>query len=234
MKKQILLVLLIALCFIGYNHAQNTDILAISSSKVIDVYTNLQNPITIAVAGIPAEKIFVTTSAGTLTGEKGKYILTLPDSKTQYLKEVKLTIYELLKHGKQREIGIRNLRVKSVPKPLPVISSDNCGNSKDFSAGIIKFKDTKQLDQVTVKLENFYFKDIDYKVVKYKFLYLPKDTMQNQFIAGSDNSKLTEEMKTVLNNAQDQAIIMIYDIDASFSGSVPVRLPASISLTVKK
>lgn len=231
MKKQILLILLTAFCCKSYCQAPNTDILVISPSKLNIVYVALLNPITIAVAGLPAEKVLVTTDGGTLTGEKGKYLLSIPDTSTQKLKEVKLTIYEIIKPGKQKEIGTRIYRVKMIPKPLASISNDNSCNPKDYIDGEIYIKDLKSLDKVNVKIQDFPFHVLDYTVKKYRLVCATKT---NTTVLSGEGSKLTPEMKTALNNLKQGDVIIITDIYASFPSSNDKRLPGAITLTVKK
>ena len=232
MKKQILLLLLMVICCKSYCQIKNTDVLAISPSKMLVVYAALQNPITIAVAGLPAEKVMVAADSGTLTGEKGKYLLTLPASNS--LKEVKLTIYEIIKPGKQKEIGTRIYRVKRVPRPLVALSNDNNCYPKTFFGGEINLKDIRNMDQVTISMQDFAFKGLDYTVVKYKLMLVPKDTLIGASAFEGTGSKLSHEMKSALVYTKDNDIIMVYDIYCSISGSSEIRLPTSISLTVKK
>ena len=70
-----------------------------------------------------------------------------------------------------------------------------------------------------------------FTVSKYKLVYVPKRGNAQLFSANSP--ALTPDIKAALASPGKGDIIMIYDIDASFAGAVPVRLPTSLSLTVK-
>ena len=74
------------------------------------VYVALDNPIHVAIANYPAEKIQVKVSQGTITGEKGQYNWTV----------TKLGIATLTVFAEDKKIATFEYRVKPLPNPVPM------------------------------------------------------------------------------------------------------------------
>lgn len=199
----------------------------VSATKMLVLYANLPNPISISVPGYKPQDITASiVGGGTLTPDKnpGDYLANIPDAKKQLIKEVNIVVSVKSPTGGTRQIGQgTKFRIKTVPKPIPYFGSKTSG---DISVGEIKL-----VNFIAVRLEDFAFEGLKFTVSKYKLIYVPKKGNAQPFDASS--AALTQQMKSALASPGKGDIIMIYDIDASFSGSVPVRLPTSLSLTVK-
>ena len=223
MKRQFLFLLLVFLYSKGMPQNIGNDVLAISASKMLVVYVNLDNPLTVAVPGVSPEKISVIASFGTLTGSKGNYILNIPSK--DFPKEITLKIYQGTNPEDRKEIATQMLRVKMVPKPLVTL-----GN---FEGGEISVKDVKSLDAVNVILKDFYFDDLGYLVKSFKFYYVPQDTINQRFlIFNSTSNLLTPEMKTTLSNPKVRDKIIISEIMVTFPGSKEILIPSTVSLKI--
>jgi beta-lactamase regulating signal transducer with metallopeptidase domain len=92
----------------------NDNLVAVASPEKMNVlYIGVDNPVSIAVGGVPSEKVTANISGGTIIGENGNYIVRVA---TMAGPKVKLTIYV---DGKQ--VSVKEFRVKNVPDPMPRI-----------------------------------------------------------------------------------------------------------------
>lgn len=199
----------------------------VSATKMLVLYAALENPLSISVPGYRPQDITASiVGGGTLKPDKdpGNYLAVIPDAKRQYIKDVNIVVSVKSATGETRQIGTgTKFRIKSVPKPIASFGSKTAG---DISVGEIKL-----VNNITVKLDDFAFEGLKFTVSKYKLVYVPKRGNAQLFSANSP--ALTPDIKAALASPGKGDIIMIYDIDASFAGAVPVRLPTSLSLTVK-
>ena len=88
------------------------------------LYVGVENPLSVAVSGVPAEDLFPTLSRGTLkpTSEKGKWIAIIPGD----VKEVSVAVMAKI-NNVMRPMGVETFRVKPIPDPDPFIA-----NKKDI------------------------------------------------------------------------------------------------------
>lgn len=87
------------------------SVLAIASDHMNILYMGVDNPVTIAVSGIAAEKISATTDNGSISGNNGKYIIKVVKNDS--------AIIEVSVDGKK--IGKQKFFVKRVPAPVAYV-----------------------------------------------------------------------------------------------------------------
>jgi gliding motility-associated protein GldM len=199
----------------------------VSPTKMLVLYAALENPISISVPGYRPQDITASiVGGGSLKPDKnpGEYLAVIPDSKTQLIKEVNIIVSVKSPTGGTRQIGQgTKFRIKTVPKPIAYFGSKVSG---EISVGEIRL-----INFISVRLDDFAFEGLKYTVKKYKLLYIPKKGNATLFEANS--SALSPQMKQALSAPGKGDIIMIYDIYANFPGSSDIRLPTSLSLSVK-
>jgi len=127
-------------------------LITVSPKKMNIFYIGVDNPVSIAVAGIPAENLIPTISTGTIkqnpTGND--WIVDVPPGKKLALVKVYANI-----DGEKRQLGSKIFRVKNLPTPVATIAGKNSGFiDKDLilAAGAIapKMPDDFDFDQTFV------------------------------------------------------------------------------------
>jgi len=205
--------------------SQNTNnVVAISLNKMNVVYAGIDNPLTIAIAGIPSDKIVVTADKGTLSGNNGNYILSLPYLKNDTVKNITITIYFKSPDGNQNEIAKRVLRVKQVPKPEVYF-----GEKKDGDK--ITKDELNATDSIKVQMKDFVIDELQYTVKRYKLIFVPRGGNAQPF--ETKNVVCNSDIKAAFSKAVPGDIIMVYDIYATYPGSNEMRLPCYLSIEVK-
>ena len=200
--------------------------IAISATNLNVVYAALENPIRVVVSGIPCEKIQVVADKGTLKPDKngnGNYLLVVPDQKTELIKEITLTIFQVVEGGLKNELAKQVFKVKEVPKPIIYFG--------DKTEGQITKEELKSIEIVQVIMPNFAFEGLEYIVKKYKFTYAP--TKGKPVSIEAYGLVVNPEIRNLMNNCNTGDAFIISDVYAFFPGSSDIRMPGAITLTVK-
>ena len=87
-------------------------IVAIGLDKMNVFYIGVENPVTIAASGIKPENLFVKISLGSITGSKGKYVVTVTS-----VGETMIEVYGIV-NGKEIFLSKYAFRVKRIPDPV--------------------------------------------------------------------------------------------------------------------
>ncbi|MEZ5047333.1 MAG: GldM family protein [Chitinophagaceae bacterium] len=147
---------------------------SISLDKMNVMYVGLENPITVAASGVPANAISLSTENCTLnkTDGIGKYTSTVtkPGSKA------KITLSGKLADGTTKTFGTYEYRVKIVPSPYPMIAQKRGGT---IAANALKAQEV-----VFAKLEDFVY-DLDFPVVSFSVAYQAKNGTYDEAVSNS-------------------------------------------------
>ncbi len=192
-------------------------IAVISATKMNVVYIGLQNPISVSVPGVGANKINVTSSAG------------------GSLKKIKDGEFELSVDGSQRTVtisasvdgktmGIKEYRVRQVPKPQPMLGPID-------ASGSVSMGQLKSANFVLTALKDFAFEGVKYSPTEWNLVYKPKNGQAS--VEKGNSEQLTPRAKSMLNSARPGDIYILMGIKAKGpAGVVPV--PASLALEVRQ
>ncbi len=180
---------------------------AVEAVKMNVFYIGVDNPIRVAVEGVPSgELILRIDNGGTITGADGNYnvVVTKPGD---------ATISVLRKVGAQEQlISTQKYRVKRIPDPAPRLNDNFKGGATTKEALLAR-------NGVVALLENFDF-DADCKVVSYELTIVPEGqdpiSIQN---TGSDFSKHTREVLQRLSGMGDHV----------FFDDIKVRCPGDMA-----
>jgi hypothetical protein len=85
---------------------------AIALDKMNVLYIGVDNPVTIAVPNVPADKVFVTIDNGTITGSNGKYLATVTQPGTTTIR------VGTIKNDRKELLTEQVFRVKMMPDPV--------------------------------------------------------------------------------------------------------------------
>lgn len=151
---------------------------SIEAIKLNVMYVNLENPITITVAGIDpknvvprlvgckinyvtqvAENVGMATNA-VLRGSNGNYTVIIPSTKVS---DVQIQVSAKLPDGRMKAMGTKNFRVKGIPDP-----TFKCGQV-DFKSGTVELAKLKEAPAAQASLEGFVYEGVNYKIQSFKF-----------------------------------------------------------------
>ena len=92
----------------------------VSVDKINAVYIGLDNPISVAVPNVRSEDLIVSTIGGTITGERGNYILRPSDNEQSKEMVVNVSYY---KAEKLIAAGQKTFKIKRFPDPVLLFSN---------------------------------------------------------------------------------------------------------------
>ncbi len=181
---------------------------ALEAVRMNVFYIGVDNPVRVAVDGIPSSELILRIDGGaTITGKDGNYnvVVTKPGN---------AIISVLRKVGDQEQlISTQQYRVKRIPDPAPLLGGK-------FRSGVITKEQLLSGKGVIALLENFDF-DAICEVSSYELTILPKEQDPTSFnITGSN-----------LNAAAISLIEkLIGDGDAIFFDDIKVKCPGDAAV----
>lgn len=196
-------------CFNSTN--QNDIVTAVAATKMNVLYLGVDNPIAIATSGYDPSEIRVSIDNGTISGEKGQYVVR--PAKTG---EANVTVLY-----KEKEIQKSTFRVKTVPDPVAKVAGIK-------GAGAIDKHILLEQKEVVADMENFDF-DLRFKTISFSVV---ANIGGNSITKVSKSSKFTQEQYDLIKKVKPGQKVYIEDVKAvGPDGSI--RLLPPIALTLK-
>jgi len=172
--------------------------LSVSPTKMNVLYIGVPNPIDITASGVPAEKLNVSISGGSITkaGATGSYVAQVKAPGT-----VNITVTANV-DGQTKNLGSKQFRVKRVPDPVAKVAG-----KRD---GVVTKAELNAQAGVKADLENFDF-DMKFNVVSFKVSATIKGFTQD---ATSNSAAFTAPQKQIISQVPSGSKIYIEDIKA--------------------
>jgi gliding motility-associated protein GldM len=172
--------------------------LSVSPTKMNVLYIGVPNPIDITASGVPAEKLNVSISGGSITkaGQTGSYVAQVKAPGT-----VNITVTANV-DGQTKNLGSKQFRVKRVPDPVAKVAGKRDGT-------VTKAELAAQAG-VKADLENFDF-DMKFNVVSFKVSATIKGFSQD---ATANSAAFTAQQKQIISQVPSGGKIYIEDIKA--------------------
>lgn len=185
----------------------------ISADKMNVVYRGLDNPISVSLPGVSDNDLKVTTSSGSLSGAKGKFVL-----KPGAADEVTINVNAKLSSGEVNSPRI--FRVKDIPAAAGTVREE---------FGIVKMpKSSVARVSVGAGLPDFVF-DLELEVKSFKV------KVPGQLAVIVQGNSLNAAAKKALDRATRGDVITIFDIVAVIKNNTSYTLkkvyPVSIEIT---
>ena len=201
------------------------DPLATISATMMNVlYAGINNPISIAVPGVPQGSISATMTNGTLT-KSGDGWVAHP---TKVGAECVISVTAEM-DGQRTNVGSTTFRVRKLPDPSPFITyKDANGQTNRFKGG----KFSKALLMAAPGLDAAIDDDmlnIDYKVVSFETVFV--DAMGNGIPEVSNGSQFSERQKNRMRGLQRGKFFLIRNVKATGPDGI-TRTIASMDVTV--
>ncbi len=189
-----------------YNFSQDYIVMppsaSISATKMNVFYMGLDNPVSVAVSGVPQEKVRATMSGGggSLTSKGGgKYIVRVSSGK-----EATINVSADLGGGRTRSMGSQKFRIKPIPPPVPTVAGKTGGGIRK---GVVK-----GAPYVVATLKGFVFEGVKFKIISYKFSTVGSGNLLEE--APVRGARLTGRALSLLQKARSNQKIFFEDIKA--------------------
>lgn len=162
----------------------------ISATMMNVLYAGIDNPLSIAVPGIPGNAISASMTNGTLT-RNGDTWAAHPDKVgTEAVITVSATI-----DGRQQTVATTNFRVRKLPDPMPYIAyTDSKGNPERYRGGKPFAKSLLlQTDGIAAAIDDDML-NVAYRVLSFETVFF--DSMGNAIPEVSDGDKFSNRQKS--------------------------------------
>jgi gliding motility-associated protein GldM len=187
--------------------------LVVSADKMNVFYKGVDNPVSISVPGVSADKIKATISNGSLSRAKGGYNVRVSKGI-----EAIISVSAEMPDGTVKPMGKMNFRVKRIPDPVPYVAQKT-------GADNIKKVQLAAASKVFAKMENFDF-DLDVTVKSYVFSMVVNGALVEKEIKGN---RLDGQVKDLLKRARPGSKVYFEKIKVNMPGeTVPRTLPPII------
>ncbi len=180
-------------------------------------YIGVDNPITVSVSGIAADKIIVETDNGTVTstGKPGVYIVRV-DS----LNKTNITV-SYKSGGQTTTCALYSYRNKKVPDPRTYINSFR-------SEGVVLKENIASINGVFTRMENFDF-DCSFKPQSFSMSVIENGEWKEYKAIGPE---LSPEMRTALSRCEEEDKILFHNVMTKGPAG-DIRLVNAVVITVK-
>ncbi|MES2417198.1 MAG: gliding motility protein GldM [Bacteroidota bacterium] len=175
----------------------------VSSTNLNVIYAGIANPFSISAPGFSLESIKASISAGSLSGNAGKYTVNVPGSMVG--KEVTINVSGTT-DGKTLSLGSNVFRVKPIPNPTAKFAGK--------MGGIISGNKIANEGHVVAEIEDFEF---DIKIPVLRFTVVIAKPRQDAQTYPCQGSSLSAQAKSALSSLPYQSRVYIE--------SVQVQLP---------
>ena len=131
------------------------------------LYAGINNPISIAVPGVPSQNVTATMTNGTLTRKGNGWIAKPAKIGTPAV----ITVMAKQADGRTTKMAETSLRVRALPDPLPYIQyTDANGATKRFKGGRIAKRDLLTANGIGAAIDDDLL-DVPYQVVRFQLLF---------------------------------------------------------------
>jgi hypothetical protein len=160
---------------------------AVAPAKMNVLYIGIDNPVTIAAAGVPAGEIFVRINGdGTITGSGVDYNVVVRQPG-----EVGIEVFRRAADGQLTPLSTQRFRVKRIPDPVPLLNGS-------FRSGAMRLEDVAKLQDIRPVVQNFEF-EAGCSVVSFTMTILPSKANPYEFsvVGGAIPEKHREALKAL-------------------------------------
>ena len=190
----------------------------VAPTKMMVMYEELQNPISVSSPGIANDDIIINVQGGKYTKDRnsGDYLVEV----NRGVKLVKVNVSAKDDNGKIVQLGTQEFRVKQVPDPVVKIG--------DITGGKVEKEVLLSIGRVMAVMKDFDFEGFNYTVDSYTV-----STYRGTFIdKNNKGAKFSNDVIELISNAQTGQRIQFQDICVK-SPKGEVRNVGSINVQIK-
>ena len=153
------------------------------------LYAGIDNPIRIAVPGVPSGNVTATMTNGTLT-RKGDVWEARP---TKVGTEAVVSVNARMADGRSVEMAKTSFRVRALPDPLPYIEyKDQNGNTRKFKGGKLAKRSLVEADGILAAIDDDLL-DVKYTVQRFELTFF--DSMGNAIPEVAEGTHFSQRQK---------------------------------------
>lgn len=193
---------------------------SISPTLLNVLYAGIDNPLRIAVPGIPSEALSISASSGKLSQQQDGLWVLHP------LKaggEVTISVAARRSDGRQQPIAQQSFRVRSLPDPLPFLLIQSKGGAQRFKGGRISRQALLTAGEVQAALDDS-FLDIRYTVLRFQLLAI--DGLGNAVPEVAHGARFSERQLQLIRTTPLGRRLFITEIVAQGPDGIERRLPS--------
>ena len=170
----------------------------ISPTKMNVLYIGVDNPLSISVSGVPAEKVRATINQGNIRKVSGSEYIASPTTTSS---DAVVTVFAEIE-GQQKSMGTMPFRVKIVPPPVAKVGGK--------TSGAIEKNVLTSQNGVLADMEDFLF-DLRYVISQFT---VNVSTAQGDRASTSNSPAFTPEQKSLLNALTKGQVVTFTNVKA--------------------
>lgn len=196
------------------NYSAHLPSLQVIPSKQNIIYKGVDNPVLIYVPDVDPDDIRPSISNGSIRRHRSPnmYIVRVRSGNN-----ATVSVSAQLPDDERMSIGRAELRVKSVPNPVPYFAGKGQGDTK------VKKRELEAAQGVAARLENFDF-DMRFTVTSFKLDVILSDKVM--ITKTASGNRLTGEMKAMMKKVKPGNIVIIREIRAKGPDNIVRKLGA--------
>lgn len=200
----------------------------VSASLMNVLYAGFENPISISVPGVPANRISASIAKGKANlKSNGKGAFTVVP--TQIGDDLSIEVTATNEDGRRQSMGQYAFRVRQLPDPTPFIEfKDKDGNTQRYRGGRPFSKQLLMSTNGIVAAIDDGLLNINFKVLSFDTVFF--DNMGNAIPRKSDGASFSQAQKDMFRNLQRGKRFYISNVKAIGPDNVERQLPTSLEV----
>lgn len=184
------------------------------------LYAGINNPISIAVPGVPSQNVTATMTNGTLTRQGNGWIAKPAKIGTPAV----ITVMAKQADGRTTKMAETSLRVRALPDPLPYIQyTDANGATKRFKGGRIAKRDLLTANGIGAAIDDDLL-DVPYQVVRFQLLFF--DSVGGVIPEVSNGSTFSTRQRDKIRNMAKGKRFFVSEVIARGPDGIERQIPA--------
>lgn len=200
----------------------------VSASLMNVLYAGFENPVSISVPGVPANRISANVASGKATIKsdgKGGYIVV----PTQIGDDLKIEVTATNEEGRRQSMGQYAFRVRQLPDPTPFIEfKDKDGNTQRYRGGRPLSKQALLSTNGIVAAIDDGLLNINFNVLSFDVVFF--DNMGNAIPRKSNGASFSQSQKDMFRSLQRGKRFYISNVRAIGPDNVERQLPTSLEV----
>ncbi|WP_297163417.1 gliding motility protein GldM [Porphyromonas sp.] len=184
------------------------------------LYAGINNPISIAVPGVPSQNVTATMTNGTLTRQGNGWVAKPAKIGTPAV----ITVMAKQADGRTTKMAETSLRVRALPDPLPYIQyTDANGATKRFKGGRIAKRDLLTANGIGAAIDDDLL-DVPYQVVRFQLLFF--DSVGGVIPEVSNGSTFSTRQRDKIRNMAKGKRFFVSEVIARGPDGIERQIPA--------
>ena len=199
----------------------------VSATLMNVLYAGYENPLSVSVPGVPANRISATMSGGTLTKNADGNYTAVPSTTGE---DVTITV-SALNEGRQQEMGQYTFHVRALPDPSAFIEySDGQGGTTRYKGGRPINKNTLLSSKGVSAAIDDGLLDIPFQVTSFEAVFT--DNMGNSVVEKSPSSAFTDRQKEMFRRLSRGKRFIISRVHATGPDGLDRTLPYAMEVII--